>query len=66
MTAAAMLPPSSSTDAAANWAEPANVVADMTIGATEPMPAVDARIPNAMPKLAEAGATGAIRFRPSR
>jgi hypothetical protein len=30
------------------------------------MPAVEARMPNAMPKLAEAGATGAIRFRPSR
>src|SRR4030095_13300715 len=61
-----MLPPSSSTDAAANCAEPANVVADITIGAREPMPAVDARIPSAMPKLPEAGATGAIRLRPSR
>src|SRR5690349_15558482 len=66
MTAAATLPPLSSTDAAANCAEPANVVADMTIGATEPRPAVTARIPNAIPKLIEAGATGAIRRRPSR
>src|SRR5262245_21761967 len=61
-----MLPPSSSTDAAANCAEPANVVADITIGASEPMPTVDARMPYAMPKLTEAGATGAIRLRPSR
>jgi hypothetical protein len=38
----------------------------MTIGAKEPSPDVDASIPNAMPKLAEAGATGAMRFRPSR
>jgi hypothetical protein len=61
-----MLPPSSSTEAAANCAEPAKVVADMTIGARVPMPTVVARMPNAMPKLADAGVTGAIRFRPSR
>src|SRR5262245_15491538 len=64
--AATTLPPSSSTDAAANCAEPANVVADMTIGARLPSPAVVARMPNAMPKLTDAGATGAMRFRPSR
>src|SRR5262245_44297943 len=66
MTAAAMLPPSSSTDAAANCAEPAKVVADITIGARVPIPTLVARMPNAMPKLADAGVTGAIRFRPSR
>jgi hypothetical protein len=65
-TAVATLPPLSSTDATANCADPAKVVADITIGASEPRPAADARIPKAIPKLAEAGATGAIRFRPSR
>jgi hypothetical protein len=33
-------------DAAANWAEPANVVADMTVAASVSMPAVRARTPN--------------------
>src|SRR5215471_3198709 len=66
ITAASTLPPLSRTDVAANCADPANVVADMTIGATEPSPAATARMPNAIPKLAEAGTTGAMRLVPSR
>ena len=43
--AAAAPPPESRIDAAANCAEPANVVADMTIASTEPKPEVCASTP---------------------
>jgi hypothetical protein len=43
--AAATAPPDSITDATANCAEPANVVSDITIGATVPIPASRARMP---------------------
>jgi hypothetical protein len=43
--AAATVPPSPITDTAANCADPANVVADMTIGASRPNPAVRASTP---------------------
>ena len=43
--AAAAAPPAWRTDAAANCADPANVVTDITTGATPPMPAARARTP---------------------
>ncbi len=43
--AVAAEPPAPRTDAAANCAEPANVVMDITIGATLPIPAAGARTP---------------------
>src|SRR5918994_3729312 len=48
--AATSPPPSSRIDATANCEEPANVVADMTIGATTPMSAARASTPNETPK----------------
>ena len=59
MIAAATAPPDSSTDATANCADPANVVSDITIGATTPMPASRARIPYEAPKATTAMAIGA-------
>ena len=50
MTAAPTVPPSPRTDTAANCADPANVVADMTIGASHPKPAARASTPNEIPK----------------
>ncbi len=43
--AAATVPPTSRIDAAANCADPANVVIDITIGASTPMPAALASTP---------------------
>src|SRR5207244_10503022 len=59
-TAAPTLPPAPPTDTAANCAEPANVVADMTIGATTPKPAERARTPKERPKPKTASASGKI------
>jgi hypothetical protein len=51
-------------DTAANCAEPANVVADMTTGATGPIPASRARKPNGIPNAATATASGQPRRNP--
>jgi hypothetical protein len=64
--AAPTVPPASSTETAANCDEPANVVADMTIGASHPMPADRASSPNETPKPATAIASGATARTPSR
>jgi hypothetical protein len=53
-------------DATANWAEPAKVVADMTIASTEWIPDARARTPNESAKANAATAIGAIRLAPSR
>ena len=63
--AAASAPPSSSTDATANCADPANVVSDITIGAATPMPASRARMPNEAPNASTATAIGATARAPS-
>ena len=49
MIAAATVPPTSRIDAAANCADPANVVIDITIGASVPMPAALASTPKETP-----------------
>ncbi len=59
-------PPVPSTDAAANCADPANVVADMTTGATLPIPAASASTPNERPKTNALAAIGATARAPSR
>ena len=64
-TAAATAPPSSITVTAAICADPANVVSDITIGATTPMPASRARIPKDMPMTAAASAMGATSRAPA-
>ena len=66
MTAAATVPPSPMTDTAANCADPANVVADITIGASQPKPAARARTPNEIPNPATAIAKGPTARAPSR
>ena len=53
-------------EAAANWADPAKVVADITTGATRPMPADRARTPNDSPKAKAATPMGAAARTPSR
>ena len=63
--AAATAPPDPSTDATANCAEPANVVSDITIGATVPIPASRARMPNDAPKARTATASGAAARMPA-
>ena len=60
---AAPTPPAAlRTEAAANWAEPANVVADITTEASPPIPAAWATSPNDAPKTTTAGAIVAARF----
>ena len=49
----------------ANCAEPANVVADMTIAASESTPAAVASTPNDAPKATIAGISGSITRIPS-
>ncbi len=65
-TAAAKVPPVPRIDTAANCAEPAKVVADMMIGASQPMPAERASSPNETPKPATATASAATARAPSR
>src|SRR5262245_12920081 len=63
---AAPTPPAAlRTEAAANWAEPANVVADITTEASPPIPAAWATSPNDAPKTTTAGAIVAARFAPA-
>src|SRR5215210_8670813 len=50
----------------ANCADPANVVADRTTGATDPMPAARATRPNETPKNPTVAATGIAARMPSR
>src|SRR5438874_6782121 len=64
--AAATLPPVCRIDTAANWADPANVVADIAIGAQTPIPAVRARTPKETPKAITAMPIGTLRRAPSR
>jgi hypothetical protein len=52
-------------DATANCAEPAKVVADMTIGAAQPMPAARASTPNDRANANAAIPIGAIALAPS-
>jgi hypothetical protein len=61
-----MPPRVSSTEAAANCAEPAKVVADMTIAASPSNPAVCERTEKEAPKTAAAAPIGAMRRAPSR
>jgi hypothetical protein len=63
--AAAAVPPAPSTETMANWADPANVVADMTSAASESMPAAFARTPNDAPNATIAGISGSITRIPS-
>jgi hypothetical protein len=53
-------------DAAANCADPANVVADMTSEASTPIPALRATSPNEAPKNQTVAATAAAVRTPSR
>jgi hypothetical protein len=65
-TAAAAPPPVSRTETAANCAEPAKVVADMTTAASPSKPAVCERTAKEALKTAAAAPIGAIRRAPSR
>src|SRR3546814_207219 len=53
-------------ETAANCADPAKVVADITIGASQPIPAERASRPNEMPKPSTATASGATARAPAR
>src|SRR5437773_4811536 len=64
--AVAAAPPACRTDVAANCADPANVVTDMTTGATPPMPAARARTPYDRPNPKTATAIGTTATAPSR
>src|SRR5919201_1412023 len=64
--AVAVPPAAPRIDAAANCAEPANVVADITIGAIDPIPAEWASTPKVTPKAKTAIEIGAISMAPSR
>jgi hypothetical protein len=66
VTAAATVPPAPRIETAANCADPAKVVADITIGASQPMPAERASRPNEMPNPRTATASGATARAPSR
>ena len=59
-------PPAPRIDAAANCAEPANVVADMTIASTDSIPEVRASTPNEAPNTNAATPIGATLLAPSR
>ena len=63
--AAAAVPPALSTETAANWAEPANVVSDITIEATPSNPAACERTPNEAPNASTAGSRGATAREPA-
>lgn len=60
------LPPAPSTETAANCAEPANVVAEKTIDAPEPIPAARASNPNEIPNSSGPSAIGSPTLTPSR
>jgi hypothetical protein len=64
--AAATPPPVSSTETAPNWAEPANVVADITIVETASKPACGARTAKDAANAAAATPKGARRRAPWR
>ena len=64
--AAAAPPPVSRIDAAANCAEPAKVVADISRAAAQPMPASPDSRPNEAPKSSGASASGRAARTPSR
>jgi hypothetical protein len=64
--AASAPPPVSSVEAAANCADPAKVVIDMTIAAAGPIPADPARSPKEAPNSTGPGVSGAIARAPSR
>ena len=59
------MPPAASTETAANWAEPAKVVALMTIEATGSKPAERASTPNDAPNRSTAGDSGRIARAPA-
>ncbi len=65
VTAAATPLPAPSSEAAANWAEPAKVVADMSSAGSVPKPAEVARTPKVRPSNRLAMASGATRRAPS-
>ena len=65
-TAAATVPPASSTETEANCAAPANVVADMTTAAAAPNPVASASTPYDSPKRIGLGASGSAARMPSR
>ena len=66
MIAAAALPLDPRIETAANCAEPAKVVADMTSGATAPRPEVRASSPKETPKNQTVAAIGSEARTPSR
>jgi hypothetical protein len=59
------VPPAANTDTTANWAEPANVVALMTIDATGSKPAERASTPKDAPNRNTAGESGRIARAPA-
>ena len=63
--AAASVPPAETSEAEANWAEPANVVAEKTTDSTGRKPASRARTPNVSPNAATASASGATARAPA-
>ena len=65
-TAVAADPPAPRTETAANCADPAKVVTDITMGATLPIPAARASTPNEIPNAPTAIASGTTARTPSR
>src|SRR3954447_9181592 len=65
-TAAPMLPPAETIEIAANWAEPANTIADITIAAITLKPASRASTPNDSERRNPASAYGTPARRPAR
>jgi hypothetical protein len=65
-TAATTAPPAPRIETAANWADPAKVVIDITTGASDPIPAERASTPNEAPKTTTAAANGSAARAPSR
>jgi hypothetical protein len=63
MIAASAPPPAASTASAANCADPANTITDITIGAIGPMIG-RATIPNEMPSSSDASANGTPALAP--
>ena len=60
------MPPAASTDTAANWAEPANVVALIATVAAGSKPAERASTPKEAANRVTAGASGSIARAPAR
>ena len=59
------MPPALITETTANWAEPANVVSDITIEAAPSKPAACESTPNETPNASTAGSSGVTARRPA-